>query len=997
MGVAKYYQSPHVPGAPGKAPRCDVLIDIQGISELATVKADSGGITVGAGVTLTELIKHLRLQIAAAPDVVYAGLVRHLKRVAHVQVRNAGSWAGNLCLVRHHPLFASDVATILAGARATITTQTLEGGAKDHTVKEFLDGQDRTGLLISMRIPSASPAPAGGGTVGKTLFYSDKTAMRHVNAHAVVNCAFRAELAADGKVATATVAVAGVTSELCVCTQASAALVGQPLDQATLAKLLAALEDDVAAAGPNPDLRQTAAYRSSLLASFAFKFILQAQESLPAALASAVVPFAAAEDRPVSTASQSFTPVPSESPVGQAIPKLSAVLQCTGEAQYTSDSAPWGALHGQLVVVAQASGKIAKIDATAALAMPNVVDFVTKADIPAGGSNLIPVGGESLFFSEGDTIQAQGLCVGCILATDPASARAAALCVEVTLSFARPQEPREVGLKEHNAAFQGLVAIGGHTRRGLPTYLKVPRMHCGDQEIAAGDKPPNPEWESGEIVGNTVTGGQKHFYMECQACVCTPQEDGRMEVLAGTQDPAYAQTTIAIILGRPANRITAKVRRVGGAFGGKLTRFAQTAGACSVAAAKHNRPVSVFNERVSDFMQVNGREPIEFAHRGSYDADGTVTSLTLTPTMNAGYFVGDVSGDISMAVGFSDNVYYTAHYACKGSVVTSQRPHYTSQRAPGVIQSVYAHEVCIEQVAHALGLAHEEVQEKNFYQVGQTTPYGDHIGSDTYNWTIPQLWSQCKEDASFDARKAAVVAFNKANRWRKRGIALQPVKYVMGIQNYHEGALVSIFNLDGTVEVSIGGVELGQGINTKVAQVVAYALGIPLDDVVIAVTTTAKTPDQTGTGGSGTSECSARAAQNACELLNARLAPYKEKAGKGKWVEALTAAANDGVALAAYGSYHASAGNNANCYATYGVSCSEAEIDVLTGEMQILRADVHMDLGTSLNPMVDIGQLEGGFVITLGYLFSECALYDPDHHQLNLGTWECVNPNPTAL
>ena len=213
----------------------------------------------------------------------------------------------------------------------------------------------------------------------------------------------------------------------------------------------------------------------------------------------------------------------------------------------------------------------------------------------------------------------------------------------------------------------------------------------------------------------------------------------------------------------------------------------------------------------------------------------------------------------------------------------------------------------------------------------------------------------------------------------------------MNIPDYHEGALVSIFNLDGTVEVSIGGVELGQGINTKVAQVVAYTLGIPLEDVAIAITSTTKTPDNSNTGGSGTSECCARAAQVACEELNARLAPFKAKAKS--WIDALNVAQKAGVALAAYGSYQGADPNNHFPYATYGVSCSEVEIDVLTGEIQILRADIHMDLGISLNPMIDIGQLEGGFVMTLGYLFTETSLYDAGHHQLNLGTWEYKIPS----
>jgi len=391
-------------------------------------------------------------------------------------------------------------------------------------------------------------------------------------------------------------------------------------------------------------------------------------------------------------------------------------------------------------------------------------------------------------------------------------------------------------------------------------------------------------------------------------------------------------------------------------------------------------------------MTMGGREPLHAEYSAGFTAEGTMDSLTMGLHMDSGYFVGDTSGDITMATGWSDNVYYTEHFTCTGDLFKTPTPHNTSMRAPGVIQSLYVHEAAVEHAAFSLGLPMHVVQEKNFYQVGQTTPYKDHIGSPTYNWTIPTLWAQCKKDAEFEKRRAAVEVFNKANLWRKRGIALTPVKYVMGLTYYKSGAVVNIYSVDGTVEVAVGGVELGQGLATKVAQVAAYTLGVPLDMVIVSPTDTSKVSNNTSTGGSGTSECSAQAARLACEELKQRLAPYTSQKG-ASWVDACGAAATAGVPLVASSWYDAEAHGNANSYATYGVACSECEVDVLTGEVQVLRADIHMDLGLSLNAGLDIGQVEGGFVMSLGYVFTEQVLLNDKHEQLNLGTWEYKVPS----
>jgi xanthine dehydrogenase/oxidase len=323
-------------------------------------------------------------------------------------------------------------------------------------------------------------------------------------------------------------------------------------------------------------------------------------------------------------------------------------------------------------------------------------------------------------------------------------------------------------------------------------------------------------------------------------------------------------------------------------------------------------------------------------------------------------------------------------------ILTSDTAHSTSMRAPGVLQSIIASDVAIEHVARSVKRSVDDVQQLNFYSLGDTTPFGDQFGRDGYNWTVPQMWAQLQSDANYVARKAAVDAYNASNKWTKRGIAISPTKYVMFTNYYSSGALVCVYG-DGSVLVSHGGTEVGQGIHTKVALCAAEALGLPLDKIQVGTTETNRIPNNTCTGGSGTSECSCEAVLMACEQIKATLAPYTA-AGKS-WQDAVTQANVEGKPLVASSWYKQPLTQNANKYATQGVAISEVTVDVLTGEVRVERTDILMDLGNQLDAAVDIGQLQGGFMIALGYVLSEEVRYDKNGVLLNLGTWEYKIPS----
>merc|ERR1711871_1003781 len=332
-----------------------------------------------------------------------------------------------------------------------------------------------------------------------------------------------------------------------------------------------------------------------------------------------------------------------------------------------------------------------------------------------------------------------------------------------------------------------------------------------------------------------------------------------------------------------------------------------------------------------------------------------------------------------MCMGWSDNCYHYNQFKVVPVPLMTDTPLTTSMRAPGCMQSLMFQEMVMEHIAKTVGKSTEEVMQSNWYKEGDATPFGDTIGKDGYNWTIPTLWEQIQKDASYADRKKAVAEYNAKNRWTKKGIHISAVKYVAGVSFYSSGAHICVYG-DGTVLVNHGGCEIGQGIHTKVALCVAETLDIPLEKISVGTTETAKVPNNTGTGGSGTSECSSEAAIMAAKELASRLDVYR-KAGKS-WEEAVTQANTDGVMLMASSWYKAAPTSNANQYATYGTGITEVMVDVLTGETRIERSDVLLDLGTQLDAAVDLGQCEGGFVMALGYLMCEDLKVDKLGNQL---------------
>jgi xanthine dehydrogenase/oxidase len=378
-----------------------------------------------------------------------------------------------------------------------------------------------------------------------------------------------------------------------------------------------------------------------------------------------------------------------------------------------------------------------------------------------------------------------------------------------------------------------------------------------------------------------------------------------------------------------------------------------------------------------------------------FSADGTITALKYNFFLDAGINSDDTAGSAFMGMYWADNAYYFPNYQADATICYTNTPARTSMRAPGVVQACFVTELVVERVAQELGLPTTQVQQKNFISDGAMAICGQTIT----DCTLPTVWNTLLQRSQYNTRLNLVTQYNARNLWRKRGISICPVKYGMGWAGYNAGVQVGVNQSDGTVFVSHSGAEIGQGINTKAAQAVAMALGIDIKLIRVVSSDTDRVVNGGCTGGSGTSEVIVQAALNACQKLNDRLAPYRNngrfnKTATSDWVALLKSLPYD-ISLNVEGWYSPNENPNGQFfqYFVYAACVTELELDVLTGEVHVLASELVYDCGQSLNPAVDIGQIEGALVMGLGYFLTERVQYDVDNGQLlTNGTWEYKPP-----
>ena len=441
--------------------------------------------------------------------------------------------------------------------------------------------------------------------------------------------------------------------------------------------------------------------------------------------------------------------------------------------------------------------------------------------------------------------------------------------------------------------------------------------------------------------------------------------------------------------GVQANKIVSKVKRLGGGFGGKETRSIQLAGICAIAAKKTKRPVRCMLNRDEDMMTSGQRHPFLARWKVAVNKDGKLQALDADVFCNAGWSQ-DLSGAVGdRALSHIDGCYLIPNVHVRGRLAKTNTVSNTAFRGFGGPQGMFIAESYMEEIADHLGMSVERLREINFYKSNEIT----HFNQELKDWHVPLMYQQVIDESDYDTRRKAVEDFNISHKWNKRGLAIIPTKFGISFTAIflnQAGALVHIYH-DGSVLVAHGGTEMGQGLHTKMTMIAAQALGVPLGNVYISETATNTVANTSSTAASASSDLNGYAVQNACDQLNERLAPYKEKLGKDASMHDLAHAAYfDRVNLSANGFYKTPDigyvwGPNTGqmfFYFTQGVTAAEVEIDTLTGDWTCLRADIKMDVGRSINPAIDYGQIEGAFVQGQGLFTTEESLWHRASGQL---------------
>ena len=662
--------------------------------------------------------------------------------------------------------------------------------------------------------------------------------------------------------------------------------------------------------------------------------------------------------------------------VHRAVRHDSAEKHVTGKAVYIDDMVVPGALEGALVTSPLAHARIRRIDTRRAAALPGVGAAVTAADIP-GVNDVAPIFSGEPVLAEG-VAEYHGHPVAALAAATRDTARGAAALVDVDYEELPPVLSIEEALERER-------------------YVAAPQvMRRGDARAAIAAAPRR-------LRGEVRCGGQDHFYLEGQIACAVPQEDRDMLVYSSTQHPSEAQHAVARVLGLPNNAVTVEIRRVGGGFGGKESQATGIAALAALLAWKAGRPVKLRLSRDDDMIVTGKRHDFLFRYEAGFDDDGAILGLDMALAARAGNVADLTTAVLARALCHADNGYWLPNvlfrgYACRTNTVSN-----TGFRGFGGPQGMLAIETVIEHVARSLGLATDAVRRRNYYGKGRrdVTPYGQTVADNI----LPEMVERLERESALTRRRAEARAFNRTSPVVKKGLALMPVKFGISFNLTtlnQAGALVHVYT-DGSVHLNHGGTEMGQGLFVKIAQVVAETFQIDIDAVKITATTTAKVPNTSATAASSGSDLNGMAARDAALRIRERMAEvaaahFEVARAEIAFADNRVHAGNRNmpfgalaalcwrrrVSLSATGFYRtpdiewdaeAMQGRPYHYFA-YGACVAEVAVDTLTGENRVLRADLLQDCGASLNPAVDLGQIEGAFVQGMGWLTTEELWWD---------------------
>ncbi|CAJ0935919.1 unnamed protein product, partial [Mesorhabditis belari] len=949
----------------------EMVINPRQVPELHEHHLTDDGVYLGTGLSLSQMedaLNEFSKDLPESKTRVFKAVLEMLHWFAGRHVRNVASVAGNIATAS--PI--SDLNPIWMASKAKVVLDSEERGERTLTIDEkFFIGYRKT-VIRPDEIVKAVIVPFSNEN---EHFYAYKLAQRREDDIAIVTGAFRAQMNPKTQlVDNLSISYGGMDIFTRLALKTAEKLAGKKWDKTLLDLGLNLISEEFTL---KPDVPGgMARFRQTLTLSFFFKFFLQVAKNLQISIDHCVEKTEIGDTIPHTlNATQLYQEVskdqPIHDPVGRPLEHVSGERHTTGEAIYTTDIEIAGCLHSALVLAPIACGTIDNVDPTKALEMDGVIAFFDASDLPT--NERMGHHSDTPIFAK-DRVSYHCQPIGIIVARDHETARRGANAVVVQCTAEKP-----------------IVTIE-EARKADSWILDELQLHSQLNE--GNDVVKKNDWSkyTRVIEGEVKMGGQEHFYFETHNCIVIPKEDRALEVIVSTQGINDVQTEIGKCLSIPRHKIVVKVKRIGGGFGGKETASPLIAVPCALAAMKLKKPVRLYLERFDDMAITGTRHPFNFNYKVALSEDNHLIDYDVTAYANGGHSLDLSTGVLTRAMVHIDNVYKFKNAHIYGRICRTNTASNTAFRGFGGPQGMFCTETLMKQLAETYDLDVDELREKNLYNEGDMTPFGMHLRK----CNIRRTWHECKEISQYLEKKGKVQEFNRKNHFRKRGLYMMPTKFGIGfgLKFMNQASALVLIYTDGTVLISHGGMEMGQGLHTKILQIAARCLDIPIELIHVEETATDKVPNSMPTAASVGSDLCGVAVEDACQQLNQRLQPYKDKMKEKAWKDWIQAAHIDRVSLSASGfgiihnepvDFFNGKGAELFGYCVYGTACCEVEIDCLTGDHRLLSTHIVMDIGDSLNPAIDIGQIEGAFVQGYGLFTMEEIRVRPNGIRLSRG------------
>ncbi|KAJ8720099.1 hypothetical protein PYW07_012142 [Mythimna separata] len=906
-----------------------VLIDICEVSSLKTYEFDQN-LVLGANVSLEDCIKIFKEAAVKKSEFAYLEeFVKHLKLIAHIPVRKIGSIAGNLMYKRQIPTYKSDMFLLLECVGARVTVRFGNGKTKTLTMQEFLKFNMQGVLMINVELPPLSSSH---------VFRSYKIMPRNQNSLALVHSAYLLKIGKKNEIKCASIVYGNIAPNFYHASKTEKYLVGKNIfNDKNLQEAIKVLSSELKPVEISGE--PSVQFRKKLALGLFYKFVLNISPA-----GTALSKYASGGEllkRPVSSGKEDYQTDSSLFPLNQPVEKLEAKIQAGGEARFANDLPPLPKEVFAAFVQAKVHiGEVDTMDVEAVLAIDGVIDFLTAKDIP--GVNSFGFPGIQLQTDEEEILATKikfyGQPIAIVVAKTEKLAEKVAKMVKVTyknVSTAAPVLTIDDAKKD--------------SKRYVPGTPSIEPDGKGDNVTKV-------------IKGVFEMESQYHYYIEPITCVVVPV-DKMLEVYDSSQWMDLTQIAVARCLGISESEVMVKVRRVGGGFGGKISRNVQVSTACSLVAKKLDRPCRFILPIQTNMSIAGKRLPCQCEYEVGVDDDGKIQYLNASIIEDNGS--SNNENILDFVAGGFPNCYDTKYWSLKTATVTTDTPSNSFARAPGTCEGITSIEHIMQHIAFAVQKDPTSVRKVNMR---------------TEDNDLPELIDVLKKDANYDQRAKEIEQFNKTNRWMKKAISINVMSFpVIYYGNY--SALVTIYRGDGTVTVSTGGIEMGQGINTKAAQVCAYELGVPLEYINILPHYSFVAANNVFSGSSITTESVCYSIIKACEALKERLAPIRESMPGASWKEIIKKAGDEQVELTSLYMMKDS-DENLKGYSAFAVAIIETQLDVTTGQFQIARADILEDVGVSANPKLDVGQVQGAYIQGIGYFTCEKLIYDKETGKL---------------